>query len=144
LSFCFTVIFSSFKMGVLFFRESWGSSVSVVTRLRAGRSAVRASGGARGLSLLQKSIRTWGRNSLLFSGCRRSFLAVKRLGTQVNHSYPSSAEIRNGWSYACTPPTRLHGMDMENFTLFTFFFSSLFNCSVPRKRKRRKRMRHTC
>jgi len=33
---------------------------------------------------------------------------VKRLGSEAEHSPPSSAEIKNAWSYTSSP-TRLHG-----------------------------------
>jgi len=35
---------------------------------------------------------------------------VKRLGREADHSPPSSAEIKNAWSYTSTPPVRLHGV----------------------------------
>ena len=34
-----------------------------------------------------------------------------RAGIAVNHSPPSSAEVKNEWSYTSAPPVRLHGMD---------------------------------
>jgi hypothetical protein len=37
-------------------------------------------------------------------------LGVKRLGYEADHSPPSSAEVNNAWSYAFTPPIRLHGV----------------------------------
>jgi hypothetical protein len=36
-------------------------------------------------------------------------VGVKRPGREANHSPPSSAEVKNAWSYASTPPIRLHG-----------------------------------
>jgi hypothetical protein len=36
-------------------------------------------------------------------------LGVKQLGCEVDHSPPSSAEVKNAWSYTSTPPIRLHG-----------------------------------
>jgi hypothetical protein len=38
------------------------------------------------------------------------FLGVKRPGREADHSPPSSAEVKNGWSYTSTPPIRLHGV----------------------------------
>jgi hypothetical protein len=35
-------------------------------------------------------------------------LGVKRLGREADHSPPSSAEVKNVWSYTSTPPIRLH------------------------------------
>jgi hypothetical protein len=37
-----------------------------------------------------------------------SFLGVKRPGREADHSGPSSAEVKNAWSYTSTPPIRLH------------------------------------
>jgi hypothetical protein len=37
-------------------------------------------------------------------------LGVKRLGREADHSTPSSAEIKNVWSYTSISPIRLHGV----------------------------------
>jgi hypothetical protein len=37
-------------------------------------------------------------------------LGVKRPGREADHSPPSSAEVKNAWSYTSTPPVRLHGV----------------------------------
>jgi hypothetical protein len=37
-------------------------------------------------------------------------LGVKRLEREVDHSPPSSAEVKNAWSYTFIPSVRLHGM----------------------------------
>jgi hypothetical protein len=37
-------------------------------------------------------------------------LGVKRPGREAAHSPPSSAEVKNAWSYISTPPIRLHGV----------------------------------
>jgi hypothetical protein len=34
----------------------------------------------------------------------------ERPGRKVDHSLPSSAEVKNAWSYTSTPPVRLHGV----------------------------------
>jgi hypothetical protein len=39
-----------------------------------------------------------------------SFPGVKRPGREADHSPPSSAEVKNEWSYTSTPPIRLHGV----------------------------------
>jgi hypothetical protein len=31
-------------------------------------------------------------------------VGVKRLGREANHTPPSSAEVKNAWSYTSTPP----------------------------------------
>jgi hypothetical protein len=37
-------------------------------------------------------------------------LEVKRPGREADHSLPSSAEVKNAWSYTSIPPIRLHGV----------------------------------
>jgi hypothetical protein len=43
-------------------------------------------------------------------GTRSSFLGVKGPGREADHSPPSSAEVKNAWSYTSTRPIRLHGV----------------------------------
>jgi hypothetical protein len=35
---------------------------------------------------------------------------VKRPGRETDHSPPSSAEVKNAWSYTSTPSIRLYGL----------------------------------
>jgi hypothetical protein len=44
------------------------------------------------------------------TGTRGSFLGVKRPGREADHSSPSSADVKNAWSYTSTFPIRLHGV----------------------------------
>jgi hypothetical protein len=37
-------------------------------------------------------------------------LEVKQLGHEADHSPPSSAKVKNVWSYTSTPPVHLHGV----------------------------------
>jgi hypothetical protein len=37
-------------------------------------------------------------------------LEVKRPGREADRSPPSSAKVKNAWSYTSTPPIRLHGV----------------------------------
>jgi hypothetical protein len=37
-------------------------------------------------------------------------LGVKWPGLEADHSHPSSAEVKNVWSYTSTSPIHLHGM----------------------------------
>jgi hypothetical protein len=37
-------------------------------------------------------------------------LGLKRPGREADHSPPSSAEVKNAWSYTSTRPIRLHGV----------------------------------
>jgi hypothetical protein len=39
-------------------------------------------------------------------------LGVRRPGRETDHSLPSSAEVKNAWSYTSTPPIRLHGVGL--------------------------------
>jgi hypothetical protein len=43
-------------------------------------------------------------------GTGGSFPGVKRPGRRADHSPPSSAEVKNAWSYTSTHPIRLHGV----------------------------------
>jgi hypothetical protein len=36
-------------------------------------------------------------------GSRGSSLGVKQLGCEADHSYPSSAKVKDAWSYTSTP-----------------------------------------
>jgi hypothetical protein len=38
------------------------------------------------------------------------YLGVKLPGREADHSPPSSAEVKNAWSYTSTPPVCLHGV----------------------------------
>jgi hypothetical protein len=40
-------------------------------------------------------------------------LGVKRPGRETDHLPPSSAEIKNVWSFTSTPPICLHGMGLS-------------------------------
>jgi hypothetical protein len=58
-------------------------------------------------------------------------LAVKRPGREADHSPPSSAEVKNAWSYTSTPPNMSSGRGAwlkhrDNFT-FTFALFVLNN-----------------
>jgi hypothetical protein len=41
---------------------------------------------------------------------RGSFPGVEWPGHEADHSPPSSAKVKNAWSYTSTPPIRLHGV----------------------------------
>jgi hypothetical protein len=43
-------------------------------------------------------------------------LGVKRPGRKADHSPPSSAEVKNAWSYTSTPSIRLHGVVLSYST----------------------------
>ena len=50
----------------------------------------------------------WGTPRILFKWYRGSFVMVKQLEREIDHSLPSSAEIKNEWSYTSTPPVPLN------------------------------------
>jgi hypothetical protein len=66
---------------------------------RDSRVPVLAAAGNFSLHLL------WGPSSLLFNGYRELFpWGLKRPGREADHSPPSSAEVKNAWSYTSTSP----------------------------------------
>jgi hypothetical protein len=46
-------------------------------------------------------------------GTRGSFPGGKAAGALAGHSPPSSAEVKNAWSYTPTPLIRLHGVELS-------------------------------
>jgi hypothetical protein len=56
-------------------------------------------------------------------------LGVKRPGPEADHSPPSSAEVKNAWSYTSTPQyvfmTWYLVKHRDNFTNFTFYFTHI-------------------
>jgi len=48
-----------------------------------------------------------------FSGYGDSASEAKRLGCDVDYSPPSSAEVKNEWSYTSTPPMKFPDMGGE-------------------------------
>jgi hypothetical protein len=88
--------------------------VSIATRLLAGQSRVQA---------------RYGQETLLFSKTARPALGptqppihwISGVGQpehEVSRSSPSTAKVKNEWSYNSTRPIYLHDMDRDNFTLF--------------------------
>jgi hypothetical protein len=66
-------------------------------------------------------------------------LAVKRPGCEADHSPPSTAKVKNAWSYTSTPPIHLHGVVLSKeqghlylltFTLFTHILHLYFSFRV--------------
>jgi hypothetical protein len=76
-------------------------SLPTLTKLRAGRYGVRFPAGAGNFSL--HHVQTRYRCSFPGGG-------GKRPGREADHSPPSSAEVKNAWSYTSTPPIRLNGV----------------------------------
>ena len=66
--------------------------------------------------LLQKCMDwLWGTPSLLLSGHWSP-----SLGLEFDHSSPSSAKVKNEYSYTSAPPVCLYWVDRNSFT-FTFY-----------------------
>ena len=85
--------------------------------LPAARQARLATGSSSGPD------RLWLPSTLLFSMYRRSSPGIKRLGREVDHSPPSSAEVKSEWSYtSLVPPARacVLGVGRDSFTVFKF------------------------
>jgi hypothetical protein len=51
-------------------------------------------------------------------------LGIERAGREADHSPPSSADVKNAWSYTYTSPIRLHGvvLSQKHRNNFTFTF----------------------
>jgi hypothetical protein len=89
--------------------------VGIATDLLAGRSGVRIPAG-QGIFSSRKPLT--GSRSHTFSysiGVGGSFPEVKRPGSEVDCSPPSSNEVKNEWSYTSTAPICVHGMNRQPF-----------------------------
>jgi hypothetical protein len=79
--------------------------------LRAGWSVVRVPAEAGNFSLQYRVQTGSGAHPASYRvGTRALSLRVKRPGREAGHSPPSSAEVKNAWSYTSTPPIRRHGV----------------------------------
>jgi hypothetical protein len=92
------------------------SSVDVLTRLGAWRSGLESWQGQQIFLFHTTSIPVLGPTSLIFSGYRGSFLAVKRSRREFDHSSPSGTEVKNEWRCNCSLPIYFHGLDKDNFS----------------------------
>jgi hypothetical protein len=90
---------------------SKGSSVSIVTRPRAGRFPVQYPTGIIGFPLLRNVHSASGASPALFL---MSTLFLYR------ESSGQGADVKNEWNSTSTVLVRLHGMDRGNFTVFNF------------------------
>jgi hypothetical protein len=86
---------------------------------RAGQSGDRISTKKRFLLLQNRPDRLWSIFRFILNGYRPSFPGVKRPKHDADYLFPSSAKVKNEWSYNSTPPMCLHGEDRDTFTSFT-------------------------
>jgi hypothetical protein len=70
--------------------------------------------------------------SWIFIEYRDYVPVVKWPGREVNKLYPSSAVVKNQWSYNSSPPIFIHDVNSEKRTLCSFFI--LLSC-IYSKRK---------
>jgi len=57
----------------------------------------------------------------LFNEHCGSFRGIKRPGREIDHSPPSSAEVKNEWSFTSSLPTYPHSVGRDNFFLFSLY-----------------------
>ena len=99
----------------------------MASSLRSGRSEVRIQAREKYFYLFSETSRpSLGPNQPPINGHRGSFQAVQRPGRDVQRSLPSSAEVKNKWSYTFTPSTCLHGVDRNSCIFLTFFKARKF------------------
>ena len=75
-------------------------------------------GGGGGNSLFSKTVQTASEAHPAVSGHQGISFGVKELGLEVNRSLPSSAEVKNWWSYIST-----HSMNLLVLTGTTSHFT---------------------
>jgi len=68
--------------------------------------------------MLECSERLWGTLCLLFSGYRVSVSRVRRPGSEVNHSPPCGAEVKNAWICTSSSPIYLYALNRAIFVCF--------------------------
>jgi hypothetical protein len=99
-------------------RRRRDSVASIETRLRAGWSGVRITADVRDFLYAKFSTQLVSPPNLRFSGYGDSASEAKRLGRDVGYSPPSSAEVKNEWSYTSTPPMQFPGVGRNTVTFF--------------------------
>ena len=98
----------------IIFKSVWGSIISKITRIYAGRSGVQILTGATELSFLQ-NIHT---SSSALPAFKSSFFSgskVARMDSLITH--PSRAKFKNQWNYNTTEPVSPHSTQSVNFIL---------------------------
>jgi hypothetical protein len=92
--------------------------VSIVTRLRAGRSGVRIPAGGKTLFSAPQPPDWFRASPIISSGYRGSFPGVKLPRRDFDHPSPSVTDAKNEWSCTSAPPIHFHGANRHNF-IFT-------------------------
>ena len=87
------------------------------TLLRSGRSGVCILVGVRYVSSPKRPDRIWSHPASYYTGT-----GVLSWGLTT---HPSSAKVKNEWSYTSPPHIRLHGVDKEILPLYTTYQLSL-------------------
>ena len=72
--------------------------------------------GKRFLSTVKHPDLLWGLPTLLFDGYWGFFQGIKWPGHEIDHSPPSSAEVKDEWSCISAAPLCLHDMDRNNLS----------------------------
>jgi flagellar basal body-associated protein FliL len=84
--------------------------VVVVVVVVVGRSGFQIPGGAGTFSLHHRVQKGSEAHPAYSMGTGGSFPGARAAGRETDHSPPSSAEVKNAWSYTITPPICLHGV----------------------------------
>jgi hypothetical protein len=112
--------------------------VGIVIGLGAARSG--GSNSCRGkkfFSFPKRPFRLWSPPIFLFNWYRVSFPGIEWSGCGVDHSLPSSAEVKNEWSHTShtsADSVCLRSEDMNKFTLYLFYLKMLSSVSIRGQR----------
>ena len=87
------------------------SIVGIVTNIWIENSGIRILAGSREFSL-PPSLKSTETGILVME---------KAVGREADHSHPYRLEVKNVWSHTSTPPTRIHGVDRDDFSFFAKF-----------------------
>jgi hypothetical protein len=100
-------------------------------RVWAGPSAFRIPAGERIVLIFKTFHTSWGAHRACCSmGTGGVFRGLKRPGRVFDHLHLSSAEVNSEWSYTCTPPIRLYGVDNDKFCVDNLMYFSLSKYAV--------------
>ena len=110
---------SLFQPNLFHVIRSRDSAVHIASRLLAERSGDRVRVGVRDVSLLQNAQAVCEAHPASYSIDSGFSPGLKRPRHDAKHSSPATAEIKKEWSYTSTPPTWFHGVDRDNFTLYS-------------------------